>query len=302
MKRLEQVLLHNVLPAAKRLKRNNIILGEESHPRRIEQHPTGPGAMESYYTHYHNLPEFCWCLSGKCIIQVDMNYYGLEAGDICLISRNTHHFESFFTARQNYEVIWFIFSSVSEILIAHCQYRQRRHKQLQSVHLEIPETIVQELDSLLEQDQASPKLTKAVSGFITGILGLYQLPPGKKEEFIFADRRKSNYQIRRILQAEEFMQEHYAEKLTLERIAKQVDLNPEYFDRLFHQLLKRTPVQYLTIIRLQRAQKFMNETNLSLAEISYRVGFNDPYYFSKVFKKYYGLSPRQFRDKYTKIN
>lgn len=58
-----------------------------------------------------------------------------------------------------------------------------------------------------------------------------------------------------------------------------------------------TPVDFVRHIRLLRAQKLINDTDQSLTQIAYSVGFSDPKYFSKVFKREMGVTPSEYREK-----
>jgi AraC-like DNA-binding protein len=301
-RRLTDILLRTIIPAAGKIKPVQVITGQSGHPRQTGQMPSAPGVIESMVSHYHNMPEFCWCLSGRCAMQVGANYYLVKAGDLCLMDRNTLHFESFRTLSENYEIVWFIFPTVAECLIVHCAYRNRKYQQLQSLHFSIQRDMVRYMDTMLEQDRPQTALVAGVRKLFTLFAQYLRDPVVRKQEYIFTDKRKSNFQLRKVMRAQEYIQEHYAEKLSLEQVSRVAGFNPAYFARLFHQINRRTYVDYVTQIRLQQAQRFMNETLLTISEISYRVGFNDFYYFSRLFKKCYGLSPRQFRDKYIPVD
>ena len=61
-------------------------------------------------------------------------------------------------------------------------------------------------------------------------------------------------------------------------------------------LLGATPASFLKKLRLERAKALILEGGRTMAEISYATGFNDPHYFSKIFKKEFGVTPTEFRD------
>ena len=67
------------------------------------------------------------------------------------------------------------------------------------------------------------------------------------------------------------------------------------FDRC-RVLLGTTPAAFLRQMRMERAQQLIREGGRTMAEISYAVGFNDPHYFSKIFKKAFGQTPSEYRD------
>lgn len=95
--------------------------------------------------------------------------------------------------------------------------------------------------------------------------------------------------------AKQFIKQHYRDTITLEETADQVNLSPNYFSNLFKQEEGATFIEYVTRVRLQKAKELLEENSYSLKEISALVGYNDPNYFSRVFKKHYSKSPKQFQ-------
>lgn len=107
---------------------------------------------------------------------------------------------------------------------------------------------------------------------------------------------KAFYQSKNhINQAKGYIHAHFHEVITLEDVAMNVHLSPNYFSNLFKQELGMTFIDYLTEVRLHKAKEYMQENAFSLKEISYMVGYNDPNYFSRVFKKQYRESPKRFQ-------
>jgi two-component system, response regulator YesN len=95
--------------------------------------------------------------------------------------------------------------------------------------------------------------------------------------------------------AQEFITIHYTEGLSLEQVAEYVALSPTYFSRIFKQAMGCTFVEYLTRVRLEEARRLLRTTTLSLAEISYAVGYQSPNYFSEVFKTVEGITASAYR-------
>ncbi|MFB5196587.1 response regulator [Neobacillus sp. KR4-4] len=95
--------------------------------------------------------------------------------------------------------------------------------------------------------------------------------------------------------AKEYIEIHYADSLTLEQVAEYVELSPFYFSKLFKDRFGMTFIDYLTEIRIKHAKAEMVDPGKSLKEICYSIGYKDPNYFSRVFKKHTGLSPTEFR-------
>lgn len=93
----------------------------------------------------------------------------------------------------------------------------------------------------------------------------------------------------------EYINENHAEDLSLEVVAQAVELSPYYLSHLFSDELGITFLNYLTRVRMEKAKSLLLNTNMTVQEIAYEVGYNDPSYFTKVFKKLEGRTPTQYR-------
>ncbi len=100
---------------------------------------------------------------------------------------------------------------------------------------------------------------------------------------------------RRIRRAVELMQTHLDQDLPLKEIAAASYLSPYHFARLFKKLTGTSPHAYLASLRSTRARLLLAETDLSVTEISSRVGYASPSHFTKAFRQATGLTPRAFR-------
>ena len=92
-----------------------------------------------------------------------------------------------------------------------------------------------------------------------------------------------------------FISKNYANSLTLEYVASQVHLNPAYFSSLFKKESGFSFKEYLNMVRIEESKRLLTNTDYTIVDIAIAVGFEDQSYFSKVFKKYTGVTPKQFR-------
>jgi AraC-like DNA-binding protein/mannose-6-phosphate isomerase-like protein (cupin superfamily) len=109
-----------------------------------------------------------------------------------------------------------------------------------------------------------------------------------------SNRRNDNGQGL-IEQAMEYMNSHYMEQLTMPKLAEQFGLSSKQFAYLFQKHGRMSPNEYLISQRISHAKELLFTTACSIAEISDCVGYSDPYYFSKLFKKRIGISPSTLR-------
>ncbi|MDN5201978.1 two-component regulator propeller domain-containing protein [Fulvivirgaceae bacterium BMA10] len=84
-------------------------------------------------------------------------------------------------------------------------------------------------------------------------------------------------------------------ELSIEHLAKEIGLSRSQFYRKLKALTGYTPHQYLQLARLKHASHLLSHSQYSIAEVAYLVGFNDPKYFTKCFKEYFGKSPLEFK-------
>ena len=94
----------------------------------------------------------------------------------------------------------------------------------------------------------------------------------------------------------DYFEDHYAEKISLDRIAGNMYLSTFYVSRIFKAETGNTPIHYLIDIRLTKAYNLLTQNlEMSIQEIAAQVGYEDAYHFSKLFKKKYGVAPSAVR-------
>lgn len=91
------------------------------------------------------------------------------------------------------------------------------------------------------------------------------------------------------------VQEHYADDLTLKSVAKLVSIEEHYLSRLFTQKTGSNLTSYIQRVRLEKAKRLLEDTDLSIGEIGASVGFQNDNYFVKLFKRWYGETPGTYR-------
>jgi len=112
----------------------------------------------------------------------------------------------------------------------------------------------------------------------------------------FRDSRGSARYGSVIRKAQAFIQEKYSDSnLTLHDVASHVALSNNHFCTVFSQEVGETFTEYLTGVRISRAKELLSTTAMRTGDVAYAVGYNDPHYFSYLFKKNTGLSPRDYR-------
>lgn len=105
----------------------------------------------------------------------------------------------------------------------------------------------------------------------------------------------STYIQEEIEYARRYFNEHYNEPISIQDYAESRNMSVCWFQRNFKQIVNHTPMHYLLMIRINNAVSLLETTDYGLSEISAIVGYEDPLYFSRLFRKIKGISPRDYR-------
>jgi len=95
--------------------------------------------------------------------------------------------------------------------------------------------------------------------------------------------------------AKEYIDKHFNEEISLEDVSRAVNLSPQYFSRFFKQETGENFIDYLTQVRINKAIELLKDKNHTIKEVCFMIGYNDPNYFSRIFKKVTGYSPSEQR-------
>jgi AraC-like DNA-binding protein len=140
------------------------------------------------------------------------------------------------------------------------------------------------------------ELEERLHALLGALLGLHQRQVARSAEQLGAVKRSTRLEIcRRLYLAKEFIEAQPAEELTLAAIARAGMLSKNHLLRHFRQLFACSPHEYATGIRLARARTLLTGSDLTVQEISARVGFASPSSFGRLFKAAAQLTPQQYR-------
>ena len=96
--------------------------------------------------------------------------------------------------------------------------------------------------------------------------------------------------------AKEYIVEHFSKDLSLEEMAKELGISPYYLSKLFKESEGVNYIDYLTGLRIKYAKEQLNNSDKSIKEICHESGYGDPNYFSRIFKKWTGVTPTEYRE------
>nr|WP_321453967.1 AraC family transcriptional regulator [uncultured Carboxylicivirga sp.] len=93
-----------------------------------------------------------------------------------------------------------------------------------------------------------------------------------------------------------FMKEQIGEKMTLDELAHQANLSTSHYSMIFKKKTQQSPLDYLIQLKIQAACQLLDHSSYNIKQIANQVGYDDAYYFSRIFKKVMNISPREYRN------
>ncbi len=247
------------------------------------------------FPHWHEHIELHWFETGGAKVLTGSEWVTAESGDVTVVNPSELHT---LLPGEHPSGYWFfiispqlfggdeanVYGTLWKSLVG--QQTQFHH------HIRGDAVVTQQLSAIVEEYRArEPGYELAIRGHLFSLMTrLYRahrqpLPaaPGRKRQ----DQR-----LKEVLQR---IGEQYPQPLSPQSLADSCGLTLSYFCRLFRQGTGMTAAAYITAYRLSKAEELLTSTDLSVTDIAARVGFSDMAYFSRRFKRQYGLSPLQFR-------
>jgi len=104
-----------------------------------------------------------------------------------------------------------------------------------------------------------------------------------------------------ILKTQEFIEQNYADRHTIENLASQMNISRRSFERRFKQATNNTVIEYIQRVRIESAKRSFEASRKNVSEVMYEVGYTDTKAFRDVFKRVTGLTPVEYRNKYSRM-
>lgn len=245
--------------------------------------------------HWHVEYELIRVLAGKLLLRVDEREFLLSAGESILLRGGDLH--SGEPDNCVYECAVFSISPLTQL--AGCREQLApllgKNARISRVYTREEDDICRAVDDFFEV------ISRKKSGYkLAAVAGLYRIFSIMIERELYqnAPREKQEIESRYISSFKNvltWLEEHYSENITLDEMADVAGFSPKYFCRLFSKMTGRSPIDYLNCYRIDRASEMLLGTEKSIIDIAAECGFYDLSYFVKVFKKYKGLPPGQYR-------
>lgn len=108
--------------------------------------------------------------------------------------------------------------------------------------------------------------------------------------------RGAGNQNRHVTNIVKYMSRHLYDNLTMTQISEEFELSQSYLNTIFQKYTQHAPMDFFIRMKMKDACKLLRSTDLYVYEVAQKLGYRDPYYFSRIFKKIVGISPNEYRD------
>jgi AraC-like DNA-binding protein len=287
------------------LLKENRIHGDPLYPLSIYQlHYAANSSMLD--CHWHDEMEFFLVTEGKTLFQIDTVYHEVYAGQVIFINSGELHacyplddapcsfcavvFRSDMLCSSRYDVLQekFIDPLVKKQYVLPDQIKP---------DTEWGKEVLLQLAEIIQLNTLKPYSfelsTKARIYLILSTIYSHcpSLPLSRNYE-------ENNYKVERLKQVLNYIHTNYQERIRLKDLAAQVSMSEGHFCRIFKEMMKKTPVDYINYFRTQKAAKLLEKNNKKIFEIAMDVGFDNLSYFIGIFKQYMMCTPSIYRKNY----
>ena len=120
-----------------------------------------------------------------------------------------------------------------------------------------------------------------------------------QNQFVIFNGQK-DHSDEEIMSIQEYIEQHYAEKISVEELASRTASSSRNFVRRFKKATHNTPIEYIQRVRIEAAKKKLESSTMTVHEVMYASGYHDDKAFRTLFKRYAGLTPLEYRNKYNR--
>ena len=256
---------------------------------RKEYHEPGP----IFKKHWHEELMIFYIEKGSAIIHCNSQPIPISAGDLVVINSNDIHYveNCCYHLVESYILIDFAFLLSHRDDVCQTKYiaplvhnRIRFQNKIENDSELI--SLVLDLISEYEEKRLGYELWIKAGFYRILVLLMRRYAISVTTDEI---KNRQHHQLRSVLK---YIDEHYDQKITLKGLAAMANSSPHHFCRLFKSITGMPPVAYVNYLRINEAMKLLQQQHLPIGEVALTVGFNDSNYFSRMFKKYKKISPK----------
>lgn len=249
--------------------------------------------------HYHDAYEIYYMRSGERYYFIKDRTYRIQPGDLVLIDKHVLHKTQHITKAHERILIHYRDGFLDPIMESSGWTPQAVFEH-PVVRLNMKQQAYVEslLDKLLEESKLQTPESPLYVKLALAELLLYAGRCIREQTSALAEPEPGNPMFARISAVAAYINEHYADELSLSLLSGLFHINPHYLSRIFNKVTGFSYVEYVNLVRLKEAQKLLLAGDMNVTEVAQSVGFESLSHFGRVFKASMGMSPKEYRKRF----
>lgn len=248
---------------------------------------------EIFGSHWHEHIEMHYILQGGAVFHIDQELYQVQAGDLIIANRNELH--AGYSTAVPYKAYLLVFDpsdlslELGEMPL-HLQSLVRGDSHIRDLIARI----------FAEQAERREGYRPMCRALITELL-VYLCRHYGQDSPAPKDMAKRRRDLERLQPALDYIEQNYAERISVTQLAEILCLSPDRLGHLFRDGVGQAPLQYINEIRLRKAMNLLKTEEHTVTDVGQAVGFFDYNHFGRLFRRRYGCTPNQVRQSKEKI-
>jgi len=269
------------------------------------QHRTGELPLAHYYVdehhpryhmrmHWHRETELLWMRKGMLRLYVDDALIEVREGDLVLLGEGALH---------GGDAVGGVYECIvldPYALLMHIEPCKSAMRALLGRTMHLKKDVISadaELKGAIERLYAGVRggVEGAEMRVVGGLYSVFGALGGYRDAVVEAGKTSAGLKAEQLKPALEFIEKNYGGQITLEMLARETGLSPKYFCRCFRAVTHHSPIDYLNHYRIECASFLLTSSDMTIAEIAQRCGYNDSSFFIKQFRRYKQTTPKKYR-------
>ncbi len=249
--------------------------------------------------HWHSHLEILYVISGTALFECNGVPYEVREGGIVIVNSNDIHYGSSLSDELHYHVL------ITDLSLLHSQRLDSAEAKfitpITQNHILFQNHITDDRELQDNLLALAKELEDKQIGYELSVKSyLYRIMTVLLRSYVDKVLNEDQYMLRirsldRFTQVFQYIEEHNAEQIRVERLAGLAGLSRFHFSRLFKELTNQTLTEYIRSIRLKKAEYLLRNSAMNISEIAIATGFHDIYYFSRIYKAHKAIPPSEAR-------
>ncbi len=227
-----------------------------------------------------------YCTKGRGSLKIDNTTHKISRGQLVIIPKHTPHIYKA-EPLEPWSIFWIHFTGEQTDALLGSMGVDAGNPSLYVPDTQVMQQAFEDVYACLNYHYSNAGLLAMTSE----LLRLFSLA---KLHQCFPNSQRQSAE-NRIVASQKFMERHLDIAFTVEELAAHAGQSVPYYSRLFKDRTNQSPIAYFIQLKVRKACELLEQTDMSVREIAAEIGYEDPYYFSRIFKKVQGNSPTTYR-------